>query len=176
MIFPPLQSFKSIMQTVDWVSQYTEGRFISFCSKLKNLRMFRTFICKNILWSKCRVGFDPGPLKKVFMKYKKCVMKDSYCYHQKISFIFSNVRLSEVQTFKTVRCVTRARTYNRTRGTRSQIWSHYIAVYTRYSWCGQELYFIFFLVPVRKITSVQEIYSDSLFGGIVMVADGSFVT
>ena len=34
---------------------------------------------------------------------------------------------------------------------------------TRYSRCGHDLYSIFFLAPVRKIISVQEIYSDSLF-------------
>ena len=35
---------------------------------------------------------------------------------------------------------------------------------TRYSRCGQKSYSIIFsLVPVRKIISVQEIYSDSLF-------------
>ena len=35
---------------------------------------------------------------------------------------------------------------------------------TRYSRDGQNSYFIIFSVPVRKIISVQEIYSDSFFG------------
>ena len=33
----------------------------------------------------------------------------------------------------------------------------------RYSRCEQKLYSIFFLVPVRKIISVHEIYSETLF-------------
>ena len=46
---------------------------------------------------------------------------------------------------------------------------------TRYSQSGQKSYASFFFVQVRKIISVQEIYSDSLFGYPCTMADLHFV-